>query len=122
MQIEEGALDESNTWNFGVFLIDNVSVNINGNLQKYSMTMSDKTVVNINLQRLKNSIRNISNNQMNIEYEIIEITEPLTMLSYDEENGYYIGEKDAYKLINKYVKQKEFDHIFVCTNYRWRVF
>ena len=38
------------------------------------------------------------------------------MLSYDEENGYYIGEKDAYKLINKYVKQKEFDHIFVCTN------
>ena len=116
LQIEEGTLDESNTWNFGVFLIDNASVNINGNLQKYSMTMSDKTVVNINLQRLKNSIRNISNNQMNIEYEIIEITEPLTMLSYDEENGYYIGEKDAYKLINKYVKQKEFDHIFVCTN------
>ncbi len=24
--------------------------------------------------------------------------------------------KDVYKLINKYVQQKEFDHIFVCTN------
>lgn len=59
---------------------------------------------------------------MNIEYEIIEITEPLTMLSYDEENGYYIGEKDAYKLINKYVKQKNLT-IYLCVQiYRWRVF
>ena len=116
LEIEEGASDESNTWNFGVFLIDNASVNIEGNLKNYTMTTADKSVVGVELQRLKNSIKSISNNQINIEYEMIEITEPLTTLSYDEENGYYIGEKDVYKLINKYIKQKEFDHIFVCTN------
>lgn len=116
LEIEEGASDESNTWNFGVFLIDNASVNIEGSLKNYTMTTADKSVVGVDLQRLKNSIKSISNNQINIEYEMIEITEPLTTLSYDEENGYYIGEKDVYKLINKYIKQKEFDHIFVCTN------
>lgn len=116
LEIEEGASDESNTWNFGVFLIDNTSVNIEGSLKNYTMTTADKSVVGVELQRLKNSIKSISNNQINIEYEMIEITEPLTTLSYDEENGYYIGEKDVYKLINKYIKQKEFDHIFVCTN------
>lgn len=114
--IEEGAEDEGTTWNFGVFLIDNTNVEIDGNLQEYTMTTSDKSTVSVDMQRLQNSIRSISNNQMNIEYEIIEIKEPLTTLSYDEENGYYIGEKDVYKLINKFVKQKEFDHVFVCTN------
>lgn len=33
LEIEEGASDESNTWNFGVFLIDNASVNIEGSLK-----------------------------------------------------------------------------------------
>ena len=116
LKIEEGAKDDSNTWNFGVFLIDNVNVNIDGKTQNYSMTASDKSTVSVNIQRLYNSIRSISKNQMSIEYEIVEITEPLTTLSYDKDNGYYIGEKDVYKLINKYVKEKEFDHIFVCTN------
>lgn len=80
------------------------------------MTTMEKSIVENNMQRLQNSIADMSNNQMSITYDIIEIKEPLTSLSYDEDNGYYIGEKDVYKLINKYVQQKEFDHIFVCTN------
>ena len=114
--IEEGSTDESNIWNFGVFLIDNVNATIEGKKQNYSMTTMEKNIVENNMQRLQNSITDMSNNQMSITYEIIEIKEPLTSLSYDENNGYYIGEKDVYKLINKYVQQKEFDHIFVCTN------
>lgn len=114
--IEEGSTDESNIWNFGVFLIDNVNATIEGKKQNYSMTTMEKSIVENNMQRLQNSIADMSNNQMSITYDIIEIKEPLTSLSYDEDNGYYIGEKDVYKLINKYVQQKEFDHIFVCTN------
>ena len=45
---------------------------------------------------------------------IVEINEPITSLSYDEQNGYYIGEKDVYPLIKQYVKENEYDHIFVC--------
>lgn len=116
LSIEEGAQDDSNTWNFGCFLIDYANVEINGKQDNYAMTIQDKQVAELNMKRLQNSIKNMSNNQMNIEYEIIEITEPLTTLTYDDVNGYYIGEKDVYKLIDSYVQEKEFDHVFVCTN------
>lgn len=116
LNIEEGALDASDTWKFGCFVIDYANVEINGNQLNYSMTSQDKSVVRLNMERLQNTIKEISNNQMNIEYDVIEITEPLTELTYDEENGYYISEKDVYKLIDTYVKKKEYDHIFICTN------
>ena len=54
----------------------------------------------------------MSNNQMNITYEIIEIDKPLTTLSYDDVNGYYISEADAYKLLASEVLKKDFDHVF----------
>ncbi len=57
------------------------------------MTTMEKSIVENNMQRLQNSIADMSNNQMSITYDIIEIKEPLTSLSYDEDNGYYIGEK-----------------------------
>lgn len=116
LSIEEGAKDESNTWKFGCFIIDYADIEINGNKSEYVMTDQEKNLVENNMQRLERTIKEVSNNQMNIEYEIIEITEPLTTLTYDEENGYYISEKDVYKLIDSDVEEKEFDHIFVCTN------
>ena len=54
--IEEGSTDESNIWNFGVFLIDNVNATIEGKKQNYSMTTMEKNIVENNMQRLQNSI------------------------------------------------------------------
>lgn len=116
LTIEEGAKDESNTWNFACFIIDYVNVEIEGKQFNYKMTSQEKSTVELDMQRLKTSIREMSKNQININYEIIEITEPLTTLTYDDRNGYYISEKDVYKLIDSYVTEKEYDHIFVCTN------
>ena len=50
---------------------------------------------------------------MSAEYETIEITKPITSLSYDNENGYYLSEEDASGLIDNYLKGKDYDHIFV---------
>lgn len=50
---------------------------------------------------------------MSAEYETIEITKPITSLSYDNENGYYLSEEDASGLIDNYLKEKDYDHIFV---------
>ena len=75
--IEEGSIDESNIWNFGVFLIDNVNVTIEGKKQNYSMTTMEKSIVENNMQRLQNSIADMSNNQMSITYDIIEIKDHL---------------------------------------------
>lgn len=116
LTIEEGFLDTSNTWNFGCFIIDNIDVVIEGKRFQISMPSYDKTTIVSDMRKTQLSIAAMSNNQMNITYDIIEIQKPLTTLTYDPENGYYITEKDVYNLIDAYVKEKDYDHIFVCTN------
>ena len=116
LKIEEGIRDESNYWNFGCFILDNISVTVEGKIINTQMSSYEKSLVTTNMQRLQNSIKIMSGDKIEIGYDIIEITDPLTTLSYDEENGYYISEKDVYKLINEYVQEKEYDHIYICTN------
>ena len=41
------------------------------------------------------------------------IKEPLTTISYDEENKFYVGPKDVYKLIQKHLDKEEYDYIYV---------
>lgn len=116
LTIEEGISDTTNTWNFGCFILNNINVEIDNKIVKLSMSNYEKSTVVSDMQRLQGSIVEMTSNQMNIEYDIIEIDEALTTLSFDDENGYYIGEKDVYNLIDSYVNQNEYDHIFVCTN------
>lgn len=116
LTIEEGISDTTNTWNFGCFILNNINVEIDNEIVKLSMSNYEKSTVVSDMKKLQGSIVEMSSNQMNIEYNIIEIDEALTTLSFDDENGYYIGEKDVYNLIDSYVNQNEYDHIFVCTN------
>ncbi len=116
LSIEEGVEDQDSKWNFGCFIINNIDLTIDGQELSLTMTNYEKNLVTNDMERFQTSIKQMSNDQINIEYEIIEIDEPLTTLTYDEETGYYIGEKDAYNLINSYVQEGEYDHIFVCTN------
>lgn len=116
LTLEEGAQNNNNTWNFACFLIDYVNVNINGQQHNYVMSDQDKNTAKSEMRRLQSSIKYMSNKNMDINYELIEIKEPLTTLTYDEANGYYISEKDVYRLINSYVQENEYDHIFICTN------
>lgn len=50
---------------------------------------------------------------MSVNYDIIEIEEPITHISYDDKNGYFVSAKDVEKLIDNYVEKNEYDHIFV---------
>ena len=50
---------------------------------------------------------------MSITYDIIEIKEPLTSLSYDEENEYYAGANNVKELIESYVDKNEYDYIYL---------
>ncbi len=114
--LEKGVEDDDSTWNFGCFLINNADVTINDREIKVSLSEDEKATITRDLIRLKSSIKEMSNNQININYEIIEVNEVLDTLAYDEINGYYISEADVYKLIASDVLEKQFDHVFVCTN------
>lgn len=116
--MEEGfqAKNSNTTWNFACFLIDNVNAKLdNGYEVQETLTNTDIDNIKNTMRRFKQTANELSQNKMTVEYDIIEIKEPITTLSHDDENGFYISENDVYNLIQKYVKKSEYDHIYVCT-------
>lgn len=115
--LEKGTIDSDTTWNMACFIVENIDVNVqvNGNYRNVKLNMSydDIKTVKENMQRLQDTISELSGNKMSITYDVIEITEPLTTISYDTENEYYVGQKDINPLIENYVKRNEYDYIYV---------
>lgn len=64
--------------------------------------------------RFKSSCEELSNNKMQVTYDFITIKEPITTLSYDEENGYHVAPENIKDIIKPYIDSKNYDHIFVC--------
>ena len=118
-KIEEGTLDTSKTWNVACFMIKTVDIdaNVNGAKTHIKLSMTDDDIMTIrsNMQRVSNTIKTMTVNKMNMTYDIIDIETPLTTISYDEENEYYIDPGDAKALIKDYVDKKEYDYIYVVT-------
>ncbi len=115
--IESGIVDESNTWNFLCILFDNVDVNISEeNTQKnikLQLTQIHKDDVTNTMRRFASSMEEISLGKMKVNYDIIETTTPITRMSYDEENGYYVSGYDVKEVIDPYIQQGKYDHIFI---------
>ena len=116
-KVETGVTSNEKTWKFVCFIFPkiDVDVTINGRQEHVNLTMSDNDIQDIrtNIGRFQSSVQSMAKNKMKAEYEIITINEPIKTLSYDEENGYYVSETDVYQLTHQYVKQKEYDHIYV---------
>lgn len=113
MQIESGTQSTNTDWNFVCFVFKNTDVIINNKNIKLTMTDDDITTMKENMERFKNSCKTLSNNQMNVKYDFITIDEPITSLSYDDKNGYFVSGKDVSKIIDPYLEKYNYDHIFV---------
>ena len=108
--IESGVADQDNTWNMACFIIENIEVTIQENnvAKEVSLQMTSKDIETItqNMKRFQESCENLSNHKVDIEYDVIKIEEPLTSLSYDEENGYYVAPKNVESLIEDSIARK----------------
>jgi len=111
--IEEGMNSKDTNWKFGLFIIDNIDVTLQNRNIKISMTETDVNDMKINMDRFKTSINELSENKISVDYDIIRISDPITSLTYDESNGYYVAPKDAKDIIDPYIDNKEYDHIFL---------
>lgn len=118
-KIEEGTLDTSKTWNVACFVIKNIDIDANVNNVKthikLSMTDDDIMTIHSNMENVSGTIAEMSAYKMNMTYDIIHIEEPLTTISYDVENEYYIDPGDAKALIKEYVDKEEYDYIYIVT-------
>lgn len=111
--IESGIQDESNIWNFLCLLFDYVDVNIDNKNIKLSLTQTDKDDISTCMRRFQNSIQEMSYDKIRVIYKIEEVTAPITQLSYDEENGYYVSGYNIKDVLDPYIKEGKYDHIFV---------
>ncbi|MBR6504695.1 MAG: hypothetical protein IKT41_03160 [Clostridia bacterium] len=112
-KIEEGTMSQDTNWKFALFILDSIDVNINNKNIKLSMSQTDVNDMKLNMSRLKTTLSELSNNKMTAEYDVYRISEPITSLTYDQDNGYYVSPKDVKNLIGNYVKNSQYDHIFV---------
>ncbi len=116
-KIEKGVKDTNNEWNFACFIFKNIDVNVdvNGKKENVNLTMDSSEVQEIkdNMERFANSFENMSKGKMKVKYDTIVIDEPITTISIDADNGYYVDPNDVYDHINDIVQKNEYDHIYV---------
>ncbi len=116
-KLEKGIYTEDSNWNMVCFIFKNIDVIIEQNGEKkalkFSMSNEDIESMKDNMERFKQTCSALSENKMSMSYKIIEIDKPITSISYDEEHGYYIDPIDVKNIIDEYVKQDNYDHIFV---------
>ncbi len=117
MTIETGSANKTNKWNFLCLLFNETKVSIENQnqTQNFDLNLSESDIYDMKLciNRFKNSIETMSQGKMKVNYNIIEIDKPITTMSYDEENGYYVSPYDIKDVLDKYIKEGKYDHIFI---------
>ena len=115
--IESGIADTSNNWKFLCLIFDetNVNLNINGVEKNFHLTLSQSDIDDMKLciNRFKNSMNELSKNKISVDYDIVEVKEPIRTMSYDEENGYFVAPYDVKDVIDEYIELGKYDHIFI---------
>ena len=97
----------------------NITANVNNQEKKFNLKVStgDMDDVENNLRRAQDTFRNLSQGKMTMTYDTYVIDTPLTKISYDPENEYYIDPGDVKDLIDPYLKKKEYDYIYVVARF-----
>lgn len=111
--IEKGIQNTDTNWNFACFVFETTDVNINGKNIKLNMNSTDISDLRQNMSRFKTSCEELSRGKMSVTYDFIPINTPITSLSYDEENAYYVSPANVKDIIDPYLKDKNYDHIFI---------
>ena len=117
ISVKRGITDKSNEWNFVFLIFNNIDVKLdqNGVMKQYKISMGNDEIQTLmeNMARFKSSFEEFSEKKMQLNYDIIQIYEPITSLSYDEKNAYYVSPEDIHTVLERYLNMKEYDHIFV---------
>ena len=105
--------DSSTKWNMLVCVLKNIDLT-NKDIPISTLEEREEGKLRKIIERFQSSINELSENKIEITYDLVEIEEPVSNISYSERNGYYFQEKDVYDVIQKYYNKQEYDHVFVC--------
>lgn len=111
-KLEKGLSLSDTNWNVACFVFENTDVEINGENMTFSMSSSEIEAVKNDMKNFQISCRRMSEKKMSISYEIYNIEEPLTTISYSDEHGYYFDPYDVNRMIEDTILEKNYDYIF----------
>lgn len=117
MTIESGLSVQDNEWDFLCLIYDNVDVNVKVGSEtqniKLGLNRDDVYDITTSFRRFGSSIESLSKNKIRANTTVIEVDEPIRTMTYDEVNGYYVSSNDIKEVVDKYVEEDKYDHIFV---------
>lgn len=115
--IESGIADNFKNWEFLCLIFDetNVNLKVNGVEKNFHLTLSREDVEDMKfcMNRFAYSMNELSKNKMTVKCDVLEVQEPITSMSYDEDNGFFVGPYDVKDIIDKYIALGKYDHIFI---------
>ena len=121
LKLEIGSKKVDTHWKMACFIVENLDVNIEiaGKQEHIVEKMYNEDVKNIkeNIARAKESMRALSGYQMTMEYDIIEIDEPITDVTYEVENGYYLSPANVSEIMEEYIVNGDYDYIYVIARF-----
>ena len=112
-KLEKGLNSSDTNWNVACFIFENTDVVINGERMNFSMSLSEIEAVENDMRKFESTCKSISDGKMTIDYEIYNIEEPITTISYSEEHKYYFDPYDVNAVIENIVLENNYDYIFV---------
>lgn len=112
-KLEKGLNIEDSTWNVACFIFKEVDVEISGQKMNFTMSMSDIATVESDMEKFKSTCKQMTNGKMKVNYEIYNIDEPITTISFSDEHEYYIDPYDVNKVIEQTVLENNYDYIFI---------
>ena len=112
LKMEEGTPDTGSVWNMACFIFYQTDVTINQKRYQFQIDEEEAKLMKSDMERFKNTCAQYSQGKMSVRYQIIPIETPITSISYDEENAYYVNPTDVENLIQPYIEKNQYDHIF----------
>lgn len=112
-KLEKGLTTGDSHWNVACFIFENTDVEIDGERMSFSMSSEEMKTVENDMTDFKSSCKRLSENKLQIDYEIYKVETPLTTISYSEEHGYYFDPYDVNKFIEDIVLENNYDYIFI---------
>lgn len=115
LKIEQGYQSDDHQWNFACFIFKTTDVNLKNGIHVKEV-LSDREAIELDtaIKKFQSTLSVLSKNKISANCQIMMISDPIHSLSYEEENGYYVSENDVYPIIQKYLIEDQYDHIFVC--------
>ncbi|MBE5812947.1 MAG: hypothetical protein E7314_04760 [Clostridiales bacterium] len=112
-KLERGIKSEDTNWNVACFVLKNINLQKDGKDINIKMKTSDIDTIYNDMQRFKTTCSELSKGKMTVNYNVYEIDEPITTVSYKEEHGNYFAPYDVTSNIDNIIKENEIDYIFI---------